>query len=79
MVVFQAIAGGGAVFVERTKAYAFISNGCRETSLEAKAKAEAVKIGQDGKEISGEVKEGAERLLAEAKQKTGELKDKLKK
>ena len=55
------------------------SYGGREISLEAKAKAEANQIAQDGKSIAGDAKAGAEGVIGDVKQKAGELKQKVMK
>lgn len=54
-----------------------LSYGGREASLEAKAKAEANQIAQDGKSIAEDAKAGAEGIIGEAKQKAAELKQKV--
>ena len=54
-----------------------VSYGGREASLAAQAKGEARRIGADGKDIAGDVKEGAEGLMGQAQQKAGELKEKV--
>jgi hypothetical protein len=55
------------------------SYGGREASLEAKAKSEASRIGQDGKEMAIDAKQSAEGIVDQAKQKAGDLKAKITK
>ena len=57
--------------------FSWFSYGGREASLEAKAKAEANQIAQDGKSIAGDAKAGAEGIIGDVKQKAGELKQKV--
>ncbi|KAL2040076.1 hypothetical protein N7G274_006979 [Stereocaulon virgatum] len=53
--------------------------GGKEAALQDKAKAEARKIGADGKELVEEAKEGAQGIVDQAKAKAGELKAKVAK
>ena len=53
-----------------------ISFGGREAALKEKAKAEAQRLGTDGKVIAEDAKAGAEEIVSQAKQKAGELKEK---
>ena len=55
------------------------SYGGREAQLAARAKGEAKAVGAEGKSIGGDAKAGAQDIITQAKQKAGQLTDKISK
>ena len=53
------------------------SFGGQEAALQQKAKSEASRLTTDGKVIAEDAKAGAETIVGQAKQKAGELKEKV--